>query len=541
MQIKGAMLGSTDFRGLLDRLRAADQLCDVSVPTDIRYLSTLIDQSDKAILFHDVPGYSMPVVSGLLGSRERLAIAFGCPYPEIHEKLQIGLENPLEPITVSWEETREMYQEGASVDLYELPVPLCSRLDGGPVITAGLTIAQDSEAGLNFGGYRYLIREPNLSGIDIVTPNNLRRMAETAFAAQRPLAIAICIGTHPIEVIASTYRAPFGTNELTIAGGMRGEPIRLAPCRTIDLPCLADAEIVLEAEILPTGWTQPEGRFGEFTRLMGALHWNPHVRVKAITIRKGETPIFYALHMPWENIWPGAPIREAALHRALRDANIQVTAINVTPGASCFFHVAIAIRKQPGDGKNAILAALTAGDIKHVVIVDDDIDVFDPLEVEWAIATRVQADRDLVVVSGARSKPLDPSIASTPGRIPTTAKMGIDATIPDDVPRMRFDRISYPFADEVRLADVLGDTPGLATDATEIEAAVLAPKIRAALQSGPLYFADIVEHFSNHNFKSVARALGSLHCVSEIWQDEDGRICLADSPLAARAPTNRAD
>ena len=101
MQIKGAMLGLTDFRGLLDRLRAADQLCDVSVPTDIRYLSTLIDQSDKAILFHDVPGYSMPVVSGLLGSRERLAIAVGCPYPEIHEKLRIRLENPLEPITVS--------------------------------------------------------------------------------------------------------------------------------------------------------------------------------------------------------------------------------------------------------------------------------------------------------------------------------------------------------------------------------------------------------------------------------------------------------
>ena len=202
----------SDFRDLLDRLRAADQLHDVRVPTDIRYLSTLIDQSDKAILFHDVPGYGMPVVSGLLGSRERLAIAAGCPYTEIHERLQTGIASPLEPITVPWEETREMFQEGESVDLYELPVPLCSELDGGPVITAGVTLAQDAEAGLNFGGYRYLVRESNLTGIDIVTPNNLRRMAETAFAAKRPLAIAICIGTHPIEIIASTYRAPFGTN-----------------------------------------------------------------------------------------------------------------------------------------------------------------------------------------------------------------------------------------------------------------------------------------------------------------------------------------
>ncbi len=532
----------SDFRDLLDRLRAADQLHDVRVPTDIRYLSTLIDQSDKAILFHDVPGYGMPVVSGLLGSRERLGIAAGCPYTEIHERLQTGIASPLEPITVPWEETREMFQEGESVDLYELPVPLCSELDGGPVITAGVTLAQDAEAGLNFGGYRYLVRESNLTGIDIVTPNNLRRMAETAFAAKRPLAIAICIGTHPIEIIASTYRAPFGTNELTIAGGMRGEPIRLAPCQTIDVPCLADAEIVLEAEILPTGWTQPEGRFGEFTGLMGALHWNPHVRVKAVTIRKGETPIYYALHMPWENIWPGAPIREAALHRVLRDANIQVTAINVTPGASCYFHVAIAIRKQPGDGKNAILAALTAGDIKHVVVVDDDIDVFDPLEVEWAVATRVQADRDLVVVSGARAKPLDPSIAPTPGHIPTTAKMGIDATIPDDVPRSRFDRISYPFAGEARLADVLGNAPGLSAAATTESAAdVLAPKIRAAIQAEPLYFAGLVERFSGHDFKSVARALGALHRAGAIWQDEDGRICLADWPSAARLPTAKAD
>ena len=136
---------------------------------------------------------------------------------------------------------------------------------------------------------------------------------------------------------------------------------------------------------------------------MGGLHWNPQVRIKAVAMRRDA--IYYALHMPWENIWVSAPIYEATLRRVLKEAGVQVTAINVTPGGCCHWHAVIAIRKHPGDGKNAILAALSVADMKHVVVVDDDIDVFDGTEVEWAIATRVQADRDVVIISDARSKP----------------------------------------------------------------------------------------------------------------------------------------
>src|SRR5438105_4317873 len=187
---------------------------------------------------------------------------------------------------------------------------------------------------------------------------------------------------------------------------------------------------------------------------MGGIHMNPRVRIKAIMHRKDA--MYYALQMPWENIWISAPIYEAAARRVLFEAGVQTVAINVTPGGCCHWHIVVSIKKQPGDGKNAILALLSVADIKHVTIVDDDIDVFDPTDVEWAVATRVQADRDVLIVSNARSKPLDPSLPPTPGRIPTTAKMGIDATVPEDVPRIRYNRIVYFNQGKVDLKDYLG-------------------------------------------------------------------------------------
>src|SRR6201998_3894044 len=139
------------------------------------------------------------------------------------------------------------------------------------MITAGVVTAKDSEFGFNSGMYRFMVKEKNLTGIDIVTPNNMRLFAQRAYEAGRPCPISISIGTPPSEIMGSRYRAPPGVDEMAIAGGIRGAPVELAPCETIDLPYIADAEIVLEAEILPTGWTWPEGRFGELNRLMGGL------------------------------------------------------------------------------------------------------------------------------------------------------------------------------------------------------------------------------------------------------------------------------
>ncbi len=539
MKMEKVDLKRENFREFLDRLRAEKELVDIKQPVDIRHIATLVDQAETALFFHNVIGYDMPVVSGIIRSSRRAALSMGCSgFPEIEYKLQQGIDHPISPKFVESARSKEIIEVDSKVDLYRLPIPMSSIYDGGPMITAGVVIAKDPEHGLNSGMYRFMVKEKNLTGIDIVTPNNMRLFAQRAYEAGRPCPISISIGTHPFEIMGSGFRAPLGVDEMAIAGGIRGAPTELAMCETIDMPCIADAEIVLEAEILPTGWTHPEGRFGEFTRLMGGLHWNPLVKVKAITRRKDA--IYYALHMPWENTWLAAPTRYTAIRRALKNAGIQVKDINVTLGGCGFWHAIVSIRKQAGEGKNALLAALTAQDLKHVVVVDDDIDVFDPTDVEWAIATRVQGDKDVIVIPGARAKPLDPSLAVTPhGVVPTGAKVGIDATIGEGIPRERFERIAYAYADRAKIADYArgkADAAPKSPGHDDRTATELAGKILKLIEAEPKYYQEVAEHFGEYEFQAVARAMGRLHVEEKLWQDARGRMCLRGSAFAAKPP-----
>lgn len=530
------------FRAFLERLRAAKELVDIPQPVDSRHIATLVDQADKALMFHKVIGYDMPVVSGIIRSQKRAIMGMGCnSYREIETRLQQGIDHPIAPKHVQRSPAKEVIRTGKEVDLFGLPIPMFSIYDGGPMITAGITIARDPEFGLNSGIYRFLVKEKNLTGIDLVTPNNMRLFAQRAYEAGRPLPISISIGNHPFENLGSGYSAPLGTDEMSIAGGIRGAAVELMPCETIDLPCIADSEIVLEGEILPIGWTEPEGRFGEFTRLMGGLHWNPVVRINAVTMRRDA--IYYALHMPWENTWLMAPTRYAAIRSALKAASVQVKDINVTLGGCGFWHAIVSIKKQAGESKNALLAALSVMNMKHVVVVDDDIDVFNPTDVEWAIATRVQGDRDVIVIPGGRAKPLDPSLPVTPpGVVPTGAKVGIDATISEGIPRERFERISYAYTDRARIDDYYGGKADQAPQEATGDAAVadLARKIAAVIEKTPKYYSEIAEQFAGYDFPTVSRALGILHEEGTLWQDPRGRMCLRGSAFAAKPPVKGA-
>jgi 2,5-furandicarboxylate decarboxylase 1 len=526
-----------NFRQFLDRLRQTGELVDLHQPVDIRHIATLVDQAETALFFHKVIGYEMPVVSGIIRSKERAVMSMGCEtFGEIEKKLATAIAKPIPPKHVQGSPTREVVVVGDDVDLYKLPIPMSSIYDGGPMITAGVVIAKDPELGINSGIYRFIVKEKALTGIDIVTPNNMRLFAQRAFERKEPLPISISIGTHPFEIAGSGFRAPLGVDEMGIAGGLRGEAVQLAPCSTIDVPYIADAEIVLEAEILPTGWTWPEGRFGEFTRLMGGLHWNPLVRIKAIAMRKDA--VYYNLHMPWENTWLAAPTRYTAIRQALKTANVDVKEINVTLGGCAFWHAVISIKKgAAGDGKNALLAALSVMDLKHVVVVDDDIDLNNPMDVEWAIATRVQGDKDIMIIPGARAKPLDPSLLQGAGVVPIGAKVGIDATIPEHIPKEHYERITYAYAETAKIGDYVKgkkDEAGRAADDGEVRA--LAKDILAAIEKEPLYYTDIAERFSTYNFNSVARAIGHLHTTEKLWQDSRGRMCVRGSQFAAAPP-----
>jgi 2,5-furandicarboxylate decarboxylase 1 len=518
------------FRDYVKTLRDNDELIEIQKPVDLRNAAALVAQSDKALLFNNLPGYSMPVVSGLLQSRNRIALGMGVAYEKIADKLGAAMDKPIAPKRVAKAPVKEVIHTGKKVNLYDLPVPVFSVMDGGPMITGGVVIAEDPEFGTNAGIYRLMLKERNTTGIDIVTPNNMRRFAERALARKKPLPISISIGTHPYELVASTFKANLGVNELTFDGGLRGEPLRLAEGETIPVPCIADAEIVLEGEILPEGWVHPEGPFCEFNRLMGGLHMNPRVRIKSIMHR--EDAMYYALQMPWENIWMSAPIYEAAARRVLFEAGVQTTAINVTPGGCCHWHIVASIKKAPGDGKNAIMALLSIADIKHVTIVDDDIDVFDPVDVEWAVATRVQADRDVLIVPNARAKPLDPSLPlPIHGKVPTTAKMGIDATIPENIPAERYTRIVYFNQGKTELKDYLGPLEQTGklkeTGKPAVTPEELAGKIVSFLEKSHCFFADLLDKFPKSGYKAIADAVARLYEEGKIKQDKDGKFELS--------------
>jgi len=197
----------------------------------------------------------------------------------------------------------------------------------------------------------------------------------------------------------------------------------------------------------------------------------------------------------------------------------------------------ISIKKQPGEGKNALLAALSVMDLKHVVVVDDDIDVNDPGEVEWAIATRVQGDRDVMIVSNARAKPLDPSLPQGYGVVPTGAKVGIDATIPEGIPREYYERITYAYAETAKIDDyVKGKKDAAGQSGTEAAIAALAQQILDVIAKEPLYYTDVAEKFARYDFNTVARAIGHLHTTEKLWQDSRGRLCVRGSQFAAKPP-----
>ncbi|MDP6483791.1 MAG: UbiD family decarboxylase [Nitrospinota bacterium] len=445
-----------DMRGLLDHLEANGELLRIKKPVPPKYMHTLLAKSDQAVLFENVADYDMSVVGGLIGSRRRLALGLASDEKVLGRVFMDALERPIPAEVVPDGPVQEVVKVGDEVDLTEIPIPFQHRKDGGPYISAGIAVCKDEEGRRNVGCYRLMYRTPNETGIDLVSPSDMRFTYQRALDRGEPLPIAIALGTGIPEILSAAYKAPPGFDEFAVAGGLYGEPVRLTKCATLDLEVPASAEIVLEGEISADGWTIDEGRYGDFTGHQCSIRWNPVFKVKAITHRKD--PIFQTIFMPWENDWLEAPPMEAAGWRALREASVQTTAVYSTPASCCYWHLFASIKKRPGEGKNALLALMALHAVKLVIVTDDDVDITDWMGLERALAFRVQPDEDVIIVSGARGKHLDPTLRASQlpkGSLPTTSKMGIDATIPEGVDRSEYELLEYPFLDEVKLEDYL--------------------------------------------------------------------------------------
>jgi len=445
------------FRDVLRVLEDAGELRRIKKAVDPRHLSALAAQAKEATFFETVEGYpGWRVAGALVSTRKRLARAMGCAEADIARRFEDGIRRPIDARLVDAGACQEVVWQGDDVDLTAIPIPLMHDKDGGPYISATMVVSKDPEYGRNVGSYRLMYRTPRETGIDLVSSSDMRRYYQRALDAGRPLEIAVAVGVHPYEMLAASYKAPIDVDEYAIAGGLHGAPVELVRCKTVDLEVPADAELVLEGELLPIGWTADEGPFGEFSHITGDVKWNPIFRVRCITHRRD--PIFYMLQMPWENDWLAAPVIEAAGLQALRIASVEPVAIRAPVGGCCYWTLVASIKKRPGEGKNALLALLSVAEVKLAIVTDDDIDIYDPDDLDWAMTFRVQADHDVLIVPGARGKHIDPSVRAWSlgkGGLPTTAKLGIDATIPEGVPREQYERLRYFARDAVRLEDYL--------------------------------------------------------------------------------------
>jgi 2,5-furandicarboxylate decarboxylase 1 len=440
------------LRDWLDHLAARDRLMVTKPNVGLRFeLAAIAKRLDgrRATLFPRPGGHAIPVVSGLISDRGWMAEAMGVERGEVIARFQ---EAALDP--VPWQETKSApVQEVVhrEVDLARLlPLPTHNEHDGGPYVSAGLMITRNPRTGKqNVSIHRCQLNGSNRLGV-LLLPRHAHMFFEMAEQSGRPLEAAIVVGVDPLTLLASQAIAPIDTDELEIAGALHRRPLAVVKCTRSELRVPAEAEIVIEGRLLP-GVREPEGPFGEFPQYYGERAERHVMEIDAVTHRKDA--IFHTIvGGGLEHLLLGAIPREATLLAHLQRSFPNVRDVHLSRGGVCRYHLYVQIRKrQEGEAKNIMLGAFAGHyDVKHVIVVDEDVDIHNSDEVEWAVATRFQADRDLVIVPESQGSRLDPSTRNGVG-----AKMGLDATKPLAAGEMVFKRIRVPGEEAVDVEGLL--------------------------------------------------------------------------------------
>jgi 2,5-furandicarboxylate decarboxylase 1 len=418
-------LGS--FLDLLKRTRPADVQV-VTRPVDPAYeITALVAKLEKegrrrpVLLFENVKGTSFPVLTNLHASRSRLAAAINAAPDRMLPTYLRAMERPLPPRVIARGPVKDVVRRGAEVDLGLLPQIVHHDRDAGPYVTAAISFARDPASETwNCAYNRLMIQGRDRSSIHLTLGKHLWEFYKIAEARGEPLPVAFAIGVHPAIALGALAIGSIDEDERAIMGALLGEPLELVKCETSDVLVPAHAELVLEGEILPAERT-PEGPFGEFTGYSLGERPREIVRYTAMTHRRDamfqDITVAHLDHMLLSTI----PM-EANLYRAVRAMVPSVTAVRVPAPFTCYVSIE---QRLIGQAKNAIMAVLGADlYMKRVVVVDHDVDVFDDRQVNWALATRCQPDRDVTIVTHARGSDLDPSTREDG----YTAKWGVDAT-----------------------------------------------------------------------------------------------------------------
>ena len=422
-------LKKIDEEGLLRKV-------DVEVSKKLEISGILKEIEPTPVMFNNVKESEFRVVGNMICTKDVIASYFGATASDLIPMLSKAIKDPSEPEVITKAPCQEVVE--SSVDLDKLPILFHCEKDGGNYISSAVCIARDPDYGQNMDFHRAMQFSKDKFSVRVVRGRHFHKFLEK----NGELDVAFCIGNTPNILISGATSVDIGVDELNIANTL--EPIKLVKASTVDLLIPAEAEFILEGRVYLEE-THSEGPFVDLTETYDTIRQEPVFEVKKITHRKDAI---------WQALLPGAlehkilmgMPREPTIFNKVKETGVECVDVNVNPGGCSWLHAIVQIKKKSEeDGKKAIKGAFAGhGSCKHIFIVDDDINIYDPLSVEWAMATRFQGDTRMVMKDKEPGSSLDPS--AEPGTKMTT-KIGFDLTKPLEVKGKSFDIAEFPKVD----------------------------------------------------------------------------------------------
>ncbi len=499
------------LRRFVDKLVSIGEVEVHDEPVALADMSAIIEATPKATLFRNAGPQHLEIAGAVVGSRRRFAAAFGVDERAITGEVMRRLGTPQLAVEVPSGEApvHQVVVSGDAVDLAKLPFHLQHALDGGCYISSGLDFAIDPVTGArNVGCRRLMLRGRREMRTNLTDNSDLKLMYLRALERKERLPIAFVVGSSPTDFFGANLKSP--VDELNLLATLRGEAMPVVKCATSNILVPADAELVIEGYLDEHGYREMDGPYGEFWGYYGAMHIDPVIHVTAITHRS-DVLHHTVLHGPeklsrQEASHTTAVAAEMVSTRALKAAGIEPAAIFSPPNAPIFHHMRVAIADAtPEKVRSAIEALFQVKGVKHITIVDDDIDVFNDDEITWAMATRFNADKDLFLPSRkVQAFYADPN-TDAEGLV---SKVGFDLTSPTSKSKeIRFQRPRVP----------------------RVLPAVTNASVRQALESGPKYFAEILAAVGSNDGREVAIELGQLREDGELTRLDNGEYALAST------------
>src|SRR5262245_16829282 len=480
------------LRRFVEKLATIGEVEVHDEPVALGDLSAVIESSPKAAHLKRVGAEGFEMVAAVSGSRRRIAAALGVTEREIAHEFMRRMADPQPVIEVpsSRAPVHQVIRKGADIDLTRLPFHVQHEYDGGTYISSGIDFSADPVTGkTNVGCRRLMLRSRDTMRSNLTDASDLKNIYLGCLKRGERLPVSFAIGSHPLDYMAATCKIPI--DEFGLVGTLRGEPVPMVRGITNGVLAPADAEMVIEGYFDEHGYRELEGPYGEFYGFYGPVHIDPVFHVTAICTRADmihQTVLHSGRHLSRTDSGNLASLHtEVAIWRALRAIRIEPVAVYVVPASNGRPHVRVSIKQTaPGQARAAISALHALVQVKAAFVVDDDVDVFDNEEMEWAMASRFRPDQDLVTATGLPGFYAAPTVDAQR----TVAKVGFDLTRnmnePDTIERRR------------AFARKIGAQPARHQTAQQ------------ALGNGPLFFAQIMDLLGSQDGREVALQLDEL-------------------------------